>query len=549
MILSKTITVKTFKNKKLKLYKSKGYDTSLEEIEINIEDVPIYCNEIIQVQCDYCKNSQQRTIADYNRIINKKSNIDKKYACSRECALIKLKNTWEQNPKKPHPNYGKEIIPEKLEEILIKRKKTNLEKYGTEHVLQNKEIKEKFKKTNLEKYGTDNYSKTDIFLENLKKFNLNKYGVEYVQQNENIKEKTKKNNLEKYGVVSTLQTEKSINNRLEIFTSDEFRKNFKISSDANYVKYIKNSISIFKCDCGMDHEFEIKCDNYYARKKLNLPLCVTCYPICEHISIKEYQLFEFIKSIYSGEIIQSYRDGLEIDIYLPELKIGFEFNGLYYHSSEFKENTYHLDKTNYFKDKDIRIIHIWEDDWNFNRVIIKSMISNLINLSPNKIHARKCYVKEITNSRISKKFLNDNHIQGFVNSNLKLGLYHKDILVAIMTFDHFEGRKKMKQNEWNLNRFCSLINTSISGAASKIISYFIKKYNPSRIVSYADKSWSIGNLYENLNFEKIHETNPDYKYIVNDTRIHKSRYRKNEKNLQFPKIYDCGKIKYELKSY
>ncbi len=546
MILSKTIIVKTFKNKKIKLYKSKGYDTSLKEIEVRIEDLPEYCNEIIDIQCDYCGEKCSRTIADYNRIINKKSNIDKKYACSKKCVLLKLKETWDSKPKQNHPNYGKVIDPENLKKILIKRKKTNLEKYGVEHVLQNSDVKERFKNTNLEKYGVDNYSKTDIFIENLKKFNLEKYGVEHVQQNDSIKEKTKKTNLEKYGVVSTLQIGKAIDNRLEIFKSNDFRKDFKISSDTNYIRYINNSISLFKCDCESHHDFEISCDNYYGRKKLNLPLCTICYPIGDNISIKELQLFEFIESVYNKEIISGYRDGLEIDIYLPDLKIGFEFNGLYYHSNIFKEKTYHINKTNYFKERGIRIVHIWEDDWTFKQEIIKSIIFNLINLTPNKIHARKCDVREITDSKISKRFLNGNHIQGVVNSSLKLGLYYEDNLVSIMTFDHYEGRKKMPNDQWNLNRFCNIINTSIPGSASKIIAHFIKTYKPSRIISYADKDWSIGNLYEILNFKKIYETAPDYKYIVNESRIHKSRYRKDESKIDIAKIYDCGKIKYSM---
>ena len=83
----------------------------------------------------------------------------------------------------------------------------------------------------------------------------------------------------------------------------------------------------------------------------NLPLCTICYPIDLLISIKEENLYEFIKSIYFGEIVQSYRiNRQEIDIYLPKLKIGFEFNGLYWHSDLYKDKNYHLNKTNFFKE-------------------------------------------------------------------------------------------------------------------------------------------------------------------------------------------------------
>jgi hypothetical protein len=120
-----------------------------------------------------------------------------------------------------------------------------------------------------------------------------------------------------------------------------------------------------------------------------------------------------------------------------------------------------------------------------------------------------------------------------------------------MTFDKFEGRKKMLDCEWNLNRFCNKINYSIIGGASKLLSYFIKKYNPNRIISYADKDWSIGNLYEKIGFMKLYETESDYKYVVSGRRIHKSRFKKSktgisESELDIPKIWDCGKIKYEM---
>lgn len=115
-----------------------------------------------------------------------------------------------------------------------------------------------------------------------------------------------------------------------------------------------------------------------------------------------------------------------------------------------------------------------------------------------------------------------------------------------MSFDQFEGRKKMKGSEWNLNRFCNLINYTIVGGASKLLNYFIYKYKPERIISYSDIDWSDGNLYQILNFEKVYETKPDYKYILNDKRYHKSNFAKNEKDINNLKIWDCGKIKWEL---
>ena len=127
-----------------------------------------------------------------------------------------------------------------------------------------------------------------------------------------------------------------------------------------------------------------------------------------------------------------------------------------------------------------------------------------------------------------------------------------------MTFDSFEGRKKMEEGGYNLSRFCNKLGYNVVGGASKLLSYFIKEYKASRIVSYADKDWSIGSLYYTLGFENILESKPDYKYIVDNNRVHKSRYKKSKlkttltesktmEELGINKIYDCGKIKFEYK--
>jgi hypothetical protein len=216
-----------------------------------------------------------------------------------------------------------------------------------------------------------------------------------------------------------------------------------------------------------------------------------------------------------------------------------------------------LDKTNYFKEKGIKIIHIWEDDWTLRRNIIESQINNLLKINSGKIFARKCIVKEVC-VKDCKKFLNENHIQGSVSSQIKIGLYFEDELVSIMTFNNSEGRKKMENGGYNLNRFCNKCGVNVIGGASKLLSYFIKNYEVKRIVSYADKDWSIGNLYEILGFINVGGNGPDYKYIVDNQRVHKSRYKKSKlkttlteaKQMEingFHKIYDCGKLKFEYK--
>ena len=69
-------------------------------------------------------------------------------------------------------------------------------------------------------------------------------------------------------------------------------------------------------------------------------------------------------------------------------------------------------------------------------------------------------------------FLNNNHLQGNVNSSIKLGLYDGEELVSVMTFN--KGRVIMggKKDEYELIRFANKIGDSGVGGASKLLKYF-----------------------------------------------------------------------------
>jgi hypothetical protein len=598
MLITKNIIVKNSK-----LYKNLGYISEDKYIDISIKDLSTGSNMKIIAQCDYCYLEKEVSYKEYNRNISSNG----KYSCSYKCGALKAKDN---NLLK----YGVEST-NSLEEIKIKQKKTILEKYGVEHISKDENTKisksekmksydmsSKFKNywntitdeekknfntkrinTNIKKYGEENISRIEevknkkeetfnkkwggytlqstILREKVKKTILERYGVEDILQSELVKSKIFKTNLEKYGNIipskSDLVKDKISKNN--VMKKEQFRSKFTISNLPDYISYIGDRKYNFFCnDC--NQIYIIDYDNYYKRSKSKNPCCTICYPILENKSIKEKELLNFIKLIYIGEIIDNYRDGLEIDIYLPGLNIGFEFNGLYWHSEEYKENGYHLDKLNHFKEKGIRIIHIWEDDWDNNKLILKSQIKNLLGLTENKIFARKCEVKEIIdNSHID--FLSKNHIQGFIRSNIKLGLYVNNELVSLMTFDQFEGRKKMEEGGWNLSRFCNKINCNVIGGASKLLNFFIKTYNPSRIISYADKSWSQGELYYRLGFFKVNESKPNYQYIIDGKRNNKQKFTKQKllksgydksltesqimKNIGY-RIYDCGQIKFQF---
>ena len=537
MIIDESVSIKVKGNNKIKFYKNLGYDISGDYLAILSKDILPTSTVIVNAKCDFCENIVSIKYKNYYKNF-KRSN---KFSCSKACSMIKTKNT-------------------------------NVERYGVENPALSDKIKDKIKQTNIERYGNEITFKSQIIKDKIKQTNLERYGVENPALSDEIKDKIKQTNLERYGNIHFFKSDRFISNLDEYkkkikskyfrflgaehpMKSELFRYKFNICNDNDYIKYKDKGISVFKCDKG--HEFEINSDNYRSRKINKISLCTICNPIGESPSIKEKDLLDFIKSIYNRSIINSYRDGLEIDIYLPDLKLGFEFNGLYWHSEAFKGKKYHIEKTNYFQKKCIRIIHIWEDDWSIKNEIIKSQIKNIIGKTEHKIFARNCEIK-VLNNKESSDFLDKNHIQGKDRSIIRIGLLYRDEIVSIMTFDKFNGRNKMSGNEWNLSRFCNKLDTIVIGGASKIFKHFIKLYNPIRIISYSDKNWSQGNLYLKLGFKKLYESRPDYKYIIGGKRIHKSNFKKSKTKqniseseymnlLGINRIYDCGKIKFEVK--
>jgi hypothetical protein len=209
----------------------------------------------------------------------------------------------------------------------------------------------------------------------------------------------------------------------------------------------------------------------------------------------------------------------ELDIYIPDLKLAFEFNGLYWHNELYKDKNYHLNKTELCEDQGIQLIHIWEDDWSYKQDIVKSMILSKLNKIDVKIDSNDCEVKEIMDTKLITEFLDKNHIQGYIRSSIKIGLFHNNDLVSLMTFSK-------KQNEYKILRYCVKLNIEIVDGLIKLFNYFKEKYKPSLINLIIDRSYDNGKQFQEIGFKLNEKTRPN---------------RLNRKNYN---IYDSGYLKF-----
>ena len=496
------------------------------------------------------------------------------------------------------------------EEVRQKYAETCIERYGEVSKSKTDAYKEAEKSRNLKELGVESRFQTEEFKEKSKKTCEVKYGVDRASKNETVKQKGKQTCLERYGVETAVRLPSVIQKREESleskfgeskspFADPEIqarsidtkmqrysapytlskgsslapmvREKAKVTLRNNVVaehtplltlhnchnvSYDINQYFTFTCNkCGnvINEPYQITSLRLFA----NQDPCTVCNPRIKYTSGTEKELCEFIKTFNHG-VIENTNEIIspkEIDVYVPDMNLAFEFNGLYHHSESFKPNGYHLSKSQLCLEKGIQLIHVFEDDWLYKQDIVKSRISSLFGTS-NRIFARKCTIRSIT-PKESKVFLDANHLQGNCIATHQYGLFYGDELVAVMTF----GTSRFKKSEDELLRYCNKLNTTVVGGASRLFKHFIKEnQHINEVISYADRCWSVGNLYESIGFTRDSVTPPSYYYIVDGLRESRMKYQKHKLVQQghdpdksehqimldqkIYRIYDCGNLKY-----
>ena len=269
-------------------------------------------------------------------------------------------------------------------EINFNRYIINTKKLSTYYACSRKCADQKSKDTILNKYGVENISNSKIIKDKKIETCLKNFGVEYPQQSNKIFQKSKDTKLEKYG-------DKNYSN----YKKATITKRKELIKKYNAIDYDGQFLTL---NCKKNHIYKITLDLYFNRIKIKTDICTICNPYKSNESPNEVKIYEFIKNIYSNEIKlkdRSILSGKELDIYLPELKLAFEYNGLYWHNELYKENNYHLNKTEQCEAQGIQLIHIWEDDWRYKEDIVKSIILNFLNKIPHIVFSTKTIVKEI----------------------------------------------------------------------------------------------------------------------------------------------------------
>jgi len=175
----------------------------------------------------------------------------------------------------------------------------------------------------------------------------------------------------------------------------------------------------------------------------------------------------------------------KVDKILIELNPSATHNSTWSPYNNPLEEDYHYNKSQAALENGYRCINIWDwDDINILMFILKPRQT---------VYARNCEIREVT-SIDARDFLNQYHFQGYAKDAIRYGLYYKNELVSIMTFD---TPRYNKNYDFELVRYCS--NKNIIGGAEKLFKHFTSNYKGS-IISYCDLSKFTGDIYNKLGF-------------------------------------------------
>ena len=251
------------------------------------------------------------------------------------------------------------------------------------------------------------------------------------------------------------------------------------------------------------------------------------------------------------------------DILVHTRKLVVEYNGNYWHSSQYISSDKHLQKTRIAEANGYRCIHIRSDEWENKRTAVEYLLKSAAGKVSEKVYARKTQVVKPSKLEASR-MLDTYHIQGSVAYGEFYGLEEAGQLVAVMVFSRNTSSRREKASDSHVELTRYVTCKQVVGGFTKLLNAFLKD-NPEvlTVSSYSDVRIFQGGVYEKAGFVKMHTTSPDYMYLEKDRLYHKAGYQKSKLAKRFGteacegkterqiteeqgifRVYDCGKTKW-----
>jgi len=325
-----------------------------------------------------------------------------------------------------------------------------------------------------------------------------------------------------------------------------------------------DSILTLKCENEKHATFQFRFRNIYCGGHK----CPECKQ--QLVSMAEKEIADWLENA-GFQVERSHREllsnGREVDIYLPQHKLGVEYCGLFFHQEGKpgfgKDRHYHAAKYTELAASKIRLLTIFEDEWQDKKDVVKSLILSKLNKAETSVYARSCLIRKVA-KREFQRFLRDNHLQGETSAATTLcyGLYHDDKLVQCITFG-FGHRQNMDSKVMYIDRVCTRVGYTVTGGVSRLLKAVREEatmLGRCGLRTYSDRRYSDGALYKALGFSLVGSLPPSYHYVKGGVRKSKQslKLKPEERALGvteaalrlsqgYGRIWDCGKDVWETR--
>ncbi len=311
-------------------------------------------------------------------------------------------------------------------------------------------------------------------------------------------------------------------------------------------------------------EIILKCigcgTNFTVPYKLPLSACPGCVPK-KSISSREYKVKSLLDTL-GVKVIQQYpfTDPLTdknytIDVYCPDLKLGFELNGYAFHHSGTIENKvpkdYHAVKSKAALANGIKLYHIWESTTD---ELTQSLILSKVGKAT-KVYARNTELVHLTSDE-TREFFNRCHVDGNVRNDIAWGLKCGTHIMCALSLNQRRIQSSGKV-QWEIARFASALQINVVGGYSKLLKKaisYLRELGATELISYCNKDLSPdfkSTVYAKLGFEFIMESGPVYKYWCQGNAEYRGRTFKrgdllSRQAFQKQKLLEYYKESYKL---
>ena len=243
------------------------------------------------------------------------------------------------------------------------------------------------------------------------------------------------------------------------------------------------------------------------------PHCPKCYA---NMSRFEEEVRQFCEQHFDNLIYNSKQiiPPLEIDIYIPDINIAIECNGVYWHSDQFKNKDYHHQKYLNCAKQNVWLLQIFEDEWKDKRELVKSYLLNTFVKSPNTIQSSQCEIYEIP-QEFTDRFLNHNHLEGSIKGT-HYGLVYNNNLVSLISVGPI-----LNNSKYNLGiyRFCDARDTKVVGGLSKLVDHVKQNHQSTNLAAYIDLRYSsVAKDLVEAGFKYVQLTDPTFSYVKGQKR-------------------------------